>query len=66
MCIICTAVVEDNIDREFLCDCVEALGGKPNVSGNTVCVEYNGEDEDAKQFARLFEQYEVHGISTLS
>lgn len=66
MCIICTAVVKDDADREFLCDCVEALGGKPNVSGNTVCVEYNGEDEDAKQFARLFGQYPSHGICTIS
>lgn len=65
MCIICSAIVEDNIDRQFLCDYIEALGGEPNVSGNTVCVEYNGKAEDAEQFARLFEQYDVHGISTI-
>ncbi len=66
MHIICTAIVEDERQRKNLCDCVGILGEKPCVSGNTVCVEYEGAISTIAKLIELFEQYPVHGISTLS
>lgn len=66
MRIVCTAVVEDERQKSNLCECVGILGGKPNISGNTVCVEYDGPIRTASKFIELFEQYPVHGISTLT
>lgn len=66
MRIICTAVVPDERQRENLCECVRILGGQPNVSGDTVCVEHEGSISTITKFAELFEQYAFHGISTLS
>ena len=65
MCIICSAIVTDELDRQFLCEVVESLGGKANISGDTVCVEYNGPQNKADEFAKLFESYDIHGISTI-
>lgn len=66
MRIICTAVVEDERQRDNLCECVGILGGKPNVSGDTVSVEYNGPVRTASKYIELFEQYATHGITTLN
>ena len=66
MRVICTAVVEDDRLKANLCECVGILGGKPNISGNTVCIEYEGSDSTAEKFVELFSQYPVHGISMIS
>ena len=60
--IICTAVVDNPQQRENLCDCVKILGGVPQLSGDTVCVEYEGENVD--KFIQLFEHYVRHEIRT--
>lgn len=66
MRVICTALVENEMQKSNLCDCVEILGGKPTISGDTVTVEYEGPTDIANKFVELFEQYVVHGIITLS
>ena len=66
MRIICTALVENEMQKSNLCECVEILGGKPTTSGDTVTVEYEGPTDTANKFMELFEQYAVHDISTLS
>lgn len=60
--IICTAVVDNPQQRENLCDCVKILGGVPQLSGDTVCVEYEGKNVD--KFIQLFEHYVRHEIRT--
>lgn len=66
MRVICTAVVEDERQRDNLCECVGILGGKPQISGNTVCIEYEGPERTATKYMELFEQYPTHGVSILS
>ncbi len=58
--VICSAVVDNPQQRENLCDCVNILGGVPIISGNTVCVEYEG--AKAEKFIELFEHYIRHEI----
>lgn len=66
MRVVCTAIVENEAQKSNLCQCVKILGGEPNVSGNTVCVEHDGSVSTVSKFVELFEQYPVHGVSTLS
>ncbi|MBQ8984314.1 hypothetical protein IJ098_00445 [Candidatus Saccharibacteria bacterium] len=66
MHVICTAVVEDERQRENLCECVRILSCTPNVSGNTVCVEYDDKIAVAEALVDLFKHYPTHGISVLS
>lgn len=66
MHIICTAVIENDKQRENLCDCIRILGEKPDVSFDTVSVEYTGSQNTADKFAELFAQYPYHGICMLS
>lgn len=65
MHVICTAVIEEERQRANLSDCVEILGGESQISGNTVCVEYDGEKDVANKFVELFKQFPFHGISVL-
>lgn len=62
MHIVCTAVVDDERQRNNLCDCVKILGGMPTVAGNTVSVEYMGDDMRASQMVTLFEEYANHEL----
>lgn len=65
MHVICTAMLDNEAQKANLCECVKILGGMPDVSGNTVCVEYDGGNTTAEKFVELFSQYPFHGISTL-
>lgn len=65
MRIVCSAIVDEELQRGNLCKCVEILGGKADVSGNTVCVECVGSADTAAKFIALFEQFPFHGITTL-
>lgn len=65
MKIICTASGLGKPSIENLCQCVEILGGIPQVSGDTVCIEYEGEKPKAEKFIELFEHYVYHGISII-
>lgn len=62
MRVICAAVVEDSRQRENLCQCVNILGGVPCISGNTVCIEFEGRETTADKFIELFAQYPTHEI----
>lgn len=64
MKVICTAVVENPQQRDNLKQCVEILGGVPNIAGDTVCVEYDGEPSKAEKFIELYEHYVRHEIIT--
>lgn len=65
MRVICSAVVEEDLQRKNLCECVKILGGQPEISGNTVSVEYEGPARSVSKFAGLFEQFPFHGVTTL-
>lgn len=62
MHVICTATIDDERLRDNLCDCVKILGGMPMVDGNTVRVEYLGDDLRASKMAELFEEYSNHEL----
>ena len=66
MRVICTALVENEMQKSNLCECVKILGGKPTISRDNVTVEYEGPTNIANKFVELFEQYAVHSIGTLS
>lgn len=57
MRVICAAAVDDYSKRQNLCNCVSILGGTPNLSGNTVSVEFNGDASVAESFVNLFKNY---------
>lgn len=60
--ILCTALIEDRMQREFLRQSIMNLGGKPCISGNSVCLEYTGNSEKTDKFIELFDKYPQHGI----
>ena len=64
--IICTAILDNDLQIKNLCECIKILGGKPSVSGNMVCVDFCGSKAKADKFIELFEQYTRHGISVIS
>lgn len=64
MKVICAAVVENPTQRENLCECINILKGVPCVTGDTVCVEYDGDKAKAEKFIELFEHYTRHEIRT--
>lgn len=59
---ICTAVIDNPVQRDNLCQCIEILGGKPTESGDTISVEYEG--PNTEKFIELFENYTRHEIRT--
>ena len=65
MHVICTAVVENPLQRENLCQCINIVGGVPAISRETVCVDYTGNDQEAEKFVEIFEQYCRHEIKIL-
>lgn len=65
MRLICTAMVEDERQRANLVECVKVLGCKPQISNDTICVEYEGSALPADKLIELFAQYPFHGISTI-
>ena len=66
MKIFCTAIVPEPQQMDNLSQCVEIIGAVPDVRGDTIYVDYQGEREVAMKLMELFQQYPVHGISTLS
>lgn len=63
--ILCTALLDNAMQIENLRQCIVILGGKPCISGNSVCVEYTGNSEKTDKFVELFDQYPHHGIVIL-
>ena len=66
MRVVCSAVLEDDRQRENLCQCVNILGGTPCISGNTVCVEYSGSETTVDKYIELFAQFPTHEIHSFS
>lgn len=62
MRVVCIALVENEMQKSNLCQCIKILGGEPSASGNTVCTECNGSISAISKFIELFEQYPIHGI----
>lgn len=66
MRVICTAVVNDGLQRQNLIECTKIIGVKPQVSGFSVCAEYEGSSSVCDKLVELYAQYPFHGISTLN
>ena len=67
MRIICTAIVEEPLQRKNLVHCIEILGEKPTEHGNSVSLEYKGDDlNQVKRITLLFEQYTFHNIERIT
>lgn len=64
MKIYCAATLENKMQFDNLCQCIEILGGEPNTSFNDVMLEYEGDRETCESFIELFEHYPHHGIFT--
>lgn len=60
----CVAVVDNELQRENLRQCVEILKAKPSVDKNTVTVQVPYGTEQSEKLIELFEQYTRHEIST--
>ena len=65
MLISCTAILDNDLQIENLCQCIKILGGKPCVEGCAVNLVYEGNNKTAEKFIDLFEQYPVHGVSAI-
>lgn len=65
MKVFCTVVIEEPQQRDNLCRCLDIIGVEPDVKGNTIYAEYEGERETAQKLMDLFQQYPFHGISIL-
>lgn len=63
--IICSAIVENDAQKENLCECIKILGGVPEVCENVVSVECEGSAKNMSKFICLFEQYPYYGFSTI-
>lgn len=61
----CTTIVKDERQRKDLCQRIEDLGAMPEVVGDTVFADYDGEDSKAKELIDLFRQYPYYGVSIL-
>lgn len=63
MRVICSAVVQDQRQKEILCGKVSYLNGVPILFGRSVVsVDYEGEGPQAEKFIELFEEYTRHEI----
>lgn len=56
----CEACTKDEAQQDNLCQCVRILGGEPNIAGDTVSVEYDGEKTET--MIKLFETFSNHAI----
>lgn len=65
MIIYCEAIVENTIQQENLIECIEILGGTPEVKKDKISVEYEGQKEACDIFITLFEHYARHNITIL-
>lgn len=65
MIVYCEAVVENTTQQENLIECIEILGGSPNIQQDKVSVEYEGIKEECDIFIALFEHYARHNITIL-
>lgn len=66
MQIICTATVDNLLQRELLCEKIEQLGIVPVKARDMVYVEYNGvKTPTIEKLIRLFEDQHRHGISAI-
>ena len=63
MRVVCEATVENPIQRENLCKCINILGGLPVIHRDKVVTDYEGEKSDA--MVGLFEQYVRHTIHVI-
>ena len=65
MLVSCTALIDNEAQIENLCQCIEILGGKPEVDGCSVGVAYEGNQVTAEKFIELFEHYPFHNITVI-
>ncbi len=62
MMIKCTAILDNPLQRDNLCKCIEILGGVPNINKEAVSVTLSRDDARADKFIELFEQYVRHEV----
>lgn len=61
----CVAVVDNALQRENLCQCVNILEAVPVIHKDTVRVEVDYPSPKAEKLIELFEQYTRHEITTV-
>lgn len=65
MIIYCEAVVENTTQQENLIECIEILGGTPEIHQDKISVEHEGIKDECDIFITLFEHYARHNITIL-
>lgn len=65
MIIYCEAVVENTTQQENLIECIEILGGNPQIKQDKISVEHEGIKDECDIFIALFEHYARHNITIL-
>lgn len=63
MKIICSATVNNFIERDKLRDTVRQLGVEPLAAKDMVYLEYEGDSSQIEKLVRLFEQYNRHSVT---
>ena len=65
MKVVCTASIDEEKQRETLCECLKIFGVDVAMNKKTVCVEYDGDPAVCSALVELFEDYKNHGICVL-
>lgn len=66
MLIYCEATVENPRQQENLIECIEILGGTPQLNNDKISLEYDGTDGECDIFMSLFEHYARHNITIIN
>ena len=60
----CIATIPDEKKRISFYKCVQIIGGRPEIIGNDVRAEYEGDMEVVSKYIDLFERCENYDIRT--
>lgn len=64
MRVVCEAIVDNPIQRDNLCQCINILGGIPVIHRDKVVVDYEGDKSDT--MVKLFENHVRHTIHIIN
>ena len=65
MKVYCSANLDNDLQIQNLCQCIEIVGAKPQIHNCEVSVEYSGNKTRCELLIEIFEHYSRHSIFTL-
>lgn len=66
MIIYCNAIVENPIQQANLIQCIELIGGTPEIAGDKISVDFKGCEDECEIMMSLFENYVRHNITIIN